>query len=83
MARKRYSLKNTASLVGLLIALISTLIFGLYIGAVISIITVIIYLIIDKNNSPDACFGALIGFVIGLLAHWILYALNILTFNLF
>ena len=63
-------------------ALIVTIVFNFYIGGIAAIIVLIIYLIVDQKNLSNAGIGALVGFLIGMLVHWILYALGVVLVNL-
>ena len=59
-----------------------TIVFGLYIGAIAAIIILIIYMIVDKKDLSNAGMGALVGFLVGLLVYWIMYALGVVLVNL-
>ncbi len=83
MAKKKgFDLKNTATFIGFLVALIVTIVFNFYIGAIAAVIVIVLYLIIDSKNVSNAGIGALVGFLIGILVHWILYALGVVLVNI-
>ena len=84
MAKKKsgFNLNNSATLIGFIIALIGTIVFNFYIGGLMALVTIVIYLIVNSKQAGNACIGALVGFLIGLLVHWLLAAVNIVLVNI-
>ena len=83
MAKKKgFDLKNTATFIGFFVTLIVTIVFNFYIGGIAGIVIIVLYLIIDNKNTSNAGIGALVGFLIGMLVHWILYALGVVLVNI-